>query len=206
MKKVIIISLLFTVPFQICFAGIFYSNIVVTSTEKEPLEKVLSELDVTAYYTFQNSQGVIYEKTIDTQDILYGRKLSRELSEKLNTVTVYTTNHDSDVLFVYIFKNGRMLFAYNSNPGYFSGDDLLPEIIDMDVLLDEFTDVEKEALIHVLRSEEIFVEEIHWGLCDLFGLPVYSIGLGYDYLNYVEDNEMAEIEKEFNIQFEKTEK
>lgn len=206
MKRGFVLLLLFLISAGSCFAGIFYSNIVVFAVEKDDLETVLSELDLTAYYTIQDYQGVVYEKIIDTQDTFYGIELSKTLSEKLGAVTVYTTNHDSDVLLIYIFKNGGLLFSYNSNPGYFTGEYIPPEISRIDTLLNEFISVDKEALIWILTSEEIFAEDIHWNLFELLRLPFYTIGLGYDYLNYIEDDEIAEIEKEYGIQFKKIEK
>ncbi len=127
MKKVCAILILLLIPAFSCFAGSFYSNIVVLSVESEKLIPVLLQMGITAYYVIKDRIGVIFEEKIDEQDIEYGAGLTSVLSKKLNTTAIYTTNHDSDVLYINIHKNGQEIFSYDSAPDYFEGGDTPPQ-------------------------------------------------------------------------------
>jgi hypothetical protein len=202
MKKIVIILALLVIPVFSCFAGSFYSNIVVLSVENEKLLSVLLQMSIAAYYIYKDKITVIFEQKIDEQDIEYGINLTKDLSEKLNAITIYTTNHDSDILIIHIYKNGEELFFYDSAPGYFEGEDLPPKIEYIDGLLSEYKNIDKDELVNILNSEEVFADDLHGKIVEILNLPTYSIGLGYNYI--VEEKE--EVEKIYKIKIEKIEK
>jgi hypothetical protein len=201
MKKIAIFLALLLIPTFSCFAGSFYSNIVVLSVNAENFVPSLLQMGITAYYVLKNNIGVIFEDKIDEQSIEYGAILSKNISTIFNSITVYTTIHDSDVVFMYIYKNGQLIFSYNSAPGYFNGDDLPPQIENIDKLLLEYKDIDKEEFINVLNSNEIFADDLHGDIARILDLPPYSVGFGYTYLNDIDERNY--FEEEFNVKVER---
>jgi hypothetical protein len=202
MKKLIIILALLLIPAFSCFAGSFYSNIVLLPFESEKVLPLLLQMGITAYYAFKNKAGVIFEKRIEKQDVDYGIKLITELSQKLQTTAIYTTVYDSDVLLMYICKNAQPIFFYNSAPGYDNNPDLPPQIEYLDKLLLEYKNINKEELVNILNSREVFAENLHYKIANLLNLPPYSVQVGY---NYLKENEITEeLENIHSIKFEKT--
>jgi hypothetical protein len=159
-------------------------------------------MGLTAYYVHKDKISVIFERKIDEQDIDYGTSLTKGLSEKLNSITIYTTNHDGDILIMYIYKNGEQLFYYNSDPGYFDGEDLPPQMEYIDKLLLEYKNVDKTEFINILNSEEVFADDLHSKIAEILNLPTYSIGLGYNSITM----EREEMEKFYKIKIEEIEK
>jgi hypothetical protein len=203
MKKFIIFLVLLAIPTVSCFAGSFYSNIVILSIENEKILPVLLQMGLTAYYIFKNGTAVVFEEKIDGQDIKYGMNLTAKLSKILNTIAIYSINHDSDVLAIIIFKNGQLIFLYNSDPGYFAGEDIPPQIEKLDELLLEYKNIDKNEFMNILTAEEVFADDIHKKIVELLDLPPYSVGYGY---NYIEEAETRKyIENEYKIKIEKIE-
>ncbi|MDR2922204.1 MAG: hypothetical protein LBU85_02535 [Treponema sp.] len=205
MKKYFIVLLLLVIPVFSCFAGSFYSNIVILSAESEKILPVLINMGITAYYIIKNNSCTIYEEKIDEQNLGYGIKLTAELSKKLNTTAVYSTNHDSDVFIMYIYRNGQEIFFYNSNPDYFEGSDTIqPQIKNMDKLLIEYKNINKAEFTGILTSEETFSEDIHRKIAALLNLPEYSVDYGFMAFDYMDESETKELEEEYGIQIKKT--
>ena len=202
MKKVCAVLILLLIPAFSCFAGSFYSNIVVLSVESEKLIPVLLQMGITAYYVIKDRIGVIFEEKIDEQDIEYGAGLTSVLSKKLNTTAIYTTNHDSDVLYINIYKNGQEIFSYDSAPDYFEGGDTPPVISDIDKFLSEYENIDKQDFLNVLNSEEVFADDLHYKIAEKLSLPVYSVGLGYNFLSEAGEEEIRELENEYSIKVE----
>lgn len=199
MKKVFSILILLLIPALSCFAGSFYSNIVVLSTEAEKFIPVLVQMGIAAYYVLKDKTAVIFEEKIDEQDIEYGTGLTSELSIKLNTMAIYTTNHDSDVLYISVYKNGQELFSYDSAPDYFEGGSTPPEINGIDRLLSEYKNIDKQDFLDVLNSEEVFADDLHFKIVEKLSLPDYSVGLGYNYFTDMGAEEIQKIEHEYGI-------
>jgi hypothetical protein len=203
MKKIMIILVLMVIPAFSCFAGSFYSNIVILSVEAEKILPILLQMGITAYYVMKNKICVIYENRIDEQDIGYGLKLTAELSQKLNSTAIYSTNHDSDVLIMYIYKNGQEIFLYNSNPEYFGDENMPLSMNKVDKLLLEYENINKEEFLEILNTEETFSEDIHYKIAEKLNLPEYSVNYGFNIINYMDEAELGEIESEYEIKIEK---
>jgi hypothetical protein len=201
MKKFIIFLALLAIPTISCFAGSFYSNIVILSIKNEKVLPVLLQMGLTAYYVFKNDITVVFEEKIDEQDIEYGMSLTAKLSKDLNTIAVYSINHDSDVLVIDIYKNGQLIFLYNSDPGYFTDEDIPPQIEKIDELLMEYKNIDKNEFMDILTTEEVFADDIHIKIVELLVLPPYSVGYGYNYIEEVETREY--MENEYKIKIEK---
>ena len=195
MKKALLFCLLFVFPAFLGFAGSFYSNIVVLTENTNNLLSIVSQLGIVAYCIIKNKWGIIFEQKIDEQDISYGKYLTKNISQKTNGIVIYTTNHDSDILIVYMYKNGEEIFSYNSDPGYFVNKEIEPEIIGIENLLNEFKEIDKKSIIDLLNVKEIFSESIHSKLINLINLPLYSMW-GYSVIENTNEETIHEIEQE----------
>jgi hypothetical protein len=173
--------------------------------ETEKILPILIQMGITAYYVIKNEICVLYEKRIDDQDIEYGLRLTVELSQKLNSTVIYSTNHDSDVLIIYIYKNGQEIFFYNSAPEYFEGGNMPPSINNLDKLLLEW-DINKDDFINILNTEEIFSEDIHYKIVERLNLPEYSVNFGFNVIEYMGETEINRIESHYEIKVEKIER
>ena len=208
MKKAIIAVAILCIPLFSCFAGGFYSNIVLLVDDpKKIIGTVLLLImkELKAYYVsdFEKKSMVLYEEKLDDQNIKEGFKLAYSLSKSSKSITVYTTSHDGDVLVMIILKNGESLFAYNSNPGYFNGEDIPPMIKDIDKLLLEYKDVNREDLLAVLESTDLSSEDIHKQIVELLHLPGYSVDLGYQTLIHMDEQDKIELGNEYGIKITK---
>jgi len=83
MKKIVFVLVLLLVP-SLCFAGSFYTNIVVLSVGAEKFVPLLLQAGVTAYYVLKDNTAVIFEKRLDDQNIEYGAKLTKTFLIFLN--------------------------------------------------------------------------------------------------------------------------
>jgi len=203
MKKIVFFTVLSVSPFFPCFAGSFYSNIVVLSADVQNFHEILTQMDINAYYVLKDSVAVIYEENIDDQDIKYGMKLSKNISKIFNSIAVYTTVHDSDIVLMYVYKNDNLIFLYDSMPGYFNGEDIPPRIRFLDKLIEVFPFVSKEEMLNVLTTsiDELFAEELHERIINLLELPLFSVGFGYNFLN--DTDERRYFEDDFQVRVDK---
>jgi hypothetical protein len=203
MKKILILLLL-VIPASSCFAGSFYSNIVVLSNEITKILPILFQTgSIAAYYIIKDNTCVIYEKKLDEQDIGHGLKVTAALSQQLNTTVIYSTNHDSDVFLMYIYKNGKEIFLYNSDPEYFEGEKLLPSMNKVDKLLPEYRNIKKDDFFFFFYTKETFSEDIYYKIAEKLNLPEYSVNYGYNIIEYMDEDELSEMEDEYEIKIEK---
>jgi len=200
MKKWAFFLVLLIIPAFSCFAGSFYSNIVVLSVDVQNFVTILLQMGITSYYVLTNNIAVIYEKRLDDQDTDYGINLTKNITKNFNSITVYTTIHDSDIVLMYIYKNDELIFLYNSKPGYFNGKDIPPKIENIDKLLEEFPFVTKEEIMNVLTSDETFADDLHKNIVEILKLPLHSVGFGYNYINDIEERKY--FENTFNVKIE----
>jgi hypothetical protein len=203
MKKILIILALLVIPSVSCFAGSFYGNIVILSIEAEKIVPILLQMGLTAYYVIKNKICVLYENRIDEQDIGYGLKLTAELSQQLNSTVIYSTNHDSDVLVMYIYKNGQEIFLYNSNPEFFGDENMPSSMNNPEKILLEYDNINKKEFLEILNTEETFSEDIHYKIVEKLNLPEYSVNYGFNIIKYMDKAALSELENEYEIKIVK---
>ena len=206
MKRSILIFLFIIIPVFSCFAGSFYSNIVIISQNSENLQSIISGLGITAYYIIKNGFCLLFEQKIDEQDTNYGQNLSKLISKEIDGIVLYTTNHDSDILLIYMYKNGSEIFSYDSNPGYFEGKEMEPKIFGIENILNEFIEINKVDLTNVLENEELFSDNIHLKFLKLLkfsGELINFCFFGYTIIEYDKDN-IEKIEQKYNINIQKS--
>ena len=204
MKKIFFIFSLLLLGTATCFAGSFYSNLVVVSTEGSLLASFLAGFGGFSAYVAskQGKHSVVYEKTIDEQNIEYGMFFASYLSETFHTTTIYATVHDSDILLLYFFRDGEQLFFYHSDPGYFIGKETPPVIDGIDELIAAFPAINRKVFLETLTDTDLDAEDIHEKIIALIDLPLWSLGIGYQQFEVQEDL-IEELQEEFGIEIKK---
>lgn len=165
--------------------GNFYVNFCVRTTNRDGVITALQQANRTAYISnVPEKYIVVCDKEADTQDdneiLNVGKLLSRELSAP----TLGVLNHDDDILCYWLFENGVVTATYNSCP------DCLGEVVEADnpnipYLCSVFG---MPALVDTLEEilegddEEIFAIEIHEALAEALQLPLWSVGIGFNYI------------------------
>jgi hypothetical protein len=173
--------------------GSFYTNITLRSHQARIIE-LLEREDRTAYVTpTTNGCTVVYDKECEEQDTDVLQELAALLSRELQCVAFAVLNHDDDVLAYWLYENGAPTDQYDSTPDYFSEDaegDALPSGGDAYRLCRAFGVMQNVAEVEdVLRtptfSEDehyVFASSRHADLVEALGMPSFSVGLGYRYI------------------------
>ncbi len=162
--------------------GNFYVNFGVRSSDLSKTVAALRQAGRVAYIAPPaNNILVVYDRDSDTQDESEIVKVGGLLSESVSSAVLAVLNHDDDVLCYWLFEQGRIIDSYNSAPGYFEGDDVLPTSSDVERLCEAFDSpgVFDEVQANLQWSEYAFVVEQHQELVELLGLPDASVGSGY---------------------------
>ncbi len=173
--------------------GNFYTNITLRSHQARIIE-LLEREERTAYVTPTVSGcTVVCDHESDEQDTDVLQELAALLSRELSCVAFAVLNHDDDVLLYWLYENGHLTDQYDSTPNYFSeneNEDALPSGGDAYRLCHAFGVMQNVAEVEdVLRtpsfSEDehyLFAIERHADLVEALGVPLFSVGLGYTYI------------------------
>src|SRR5258708_3151305 len=104
--------------------GSFYVNFSVKSTNQSVIRTALQQARRTAMVSPSiDGYTVVYDRGADTQDDAEILAVGTLLSQGVAAPTLAVLNHDDDILYYWLFENGTLTDTYNSNPGYFYGED-----------------------------------------------------------------------------------
>lgn len=131
----------------------------------------------------------VYDEATEDQDSAKLDALGKRLSMATATPTVTVLVHDSDVLMLALFRDGKCVDRVNSNPGYCSS--RTPTKAERerasgnaakwtDVLADG---VQPDRLTVTWSAEKLFAEETLAKTATLIACPMDRIGVGYRYLD-----------------------
>lgn len=184
------------------FAGSFYANITLVGAKKSDVVELLKNSECDYYITDTlNNKIVIYDNQSEMNPE-FGLRLSWEISKKLNCITIFSAVYDSDLLKIKAFNNGKKLFYYNSDPGLDSGMESNPVIKDVEQFLKALNCPEKQLALEVILNDTsekyIFEDERHTDIVNMLGLPAFSAGLGYNYIN-ADSDVLKNFEKEYGV-------
>jgi hypothetical protein len=180
--------------------GNFYTNITLRSHQARILD-ILEREERSAYVTpTVNGCTVVCDQECDEQDTDVLQELAALLSRELACVTFAVLNHDDDILAYWLYENGHLSDQYDSTPNYFSDDedeDALPSGGDAHRLCRAFGVMQNVAEVEdVLRTPSfsegehyLFAVDRHADLVEALGVPLFSVGLGYA---YVENDELPD--------------
>ncbi len=164
--------------------GSFYTNVTLArATPQATLDALGSRRALLAGV---GERVLVFDKACESQDPQVLAALCAELSSRVGCAALGASNHDDDVLMLFLFNDGRPVTDYNSCPGYFGGDERPPSVVDAAALCKAFG-VEQAAsrLAAILASEDddmLFATDRHQAVVDALGLPTASVGFGFEYL------------------------
>lgn len=129
---------------------------------------------------------VVFDEESDAQDTDAIATVAATLSERLSCPVLAVLNHDDDILWYELYRNGEKLDDYNSTPTYFSTDPEAepapPAGGNAPVLCEIFggNPAEVEA---ILRTDPfdgyVFAVERHAALVKALGISDYGVGTSY---------------------------
>jgi len=179
--------------------GNFYTNITVHGPTQDKVADALSEMDRTAYVSpTVGGYTIVYDAECDDQDTEIIGRLTADLSRQLECAAIALLNHDDDVLWYQLYKNGELVDEYNSAPDYFEpeAEPSGPAGGDAAKLMQAFGGAaDTKELEKVLRISSLdddgytFEYERHQALARLLGMPPFGVGRGF---NYIHDGELPE--------------
>src|SRR4051794_9502709 len=100
--------------------GLFYANLTVYPPTREALLGLLRQLGRTAFLgPTAHGYTAVFDQANDGQDFGDIERLGCEVTGRLSCSALAAVLHDDDVLFLWLFREGRVLDTYDSLPGYF---------------------------------------------------------------------------------------
>jgi hypothetical protein len=180
--------------------GLFYTNMTLYRPIRESVLAVLRQQRRVAFLSpTVEGHTVVYDQIIDEEDANAIEGLGRTLTAELACSALAASLHDDDVLYLWLFHNGRVRDRYDSCPGYYDPDatrSVPPMGGNSKLLCKKFDRLERqervEQLLRVDLLEETHPEmqrelQRHQLLATELGMPKSVAGLGYSAIagNYV---------------------
>lgn len=100
--------------------GLFYSNLTVFRPVRTALRAELRRLKREAYLSPTiRRHTVVFDKAMEEQDGKVIERLGKAVTKALSCSALAAVLHDDDVLYLWLFDNGRVRDRYDSCPSYF---------------------------------------------------------------------------------------
>ena len=169
--------------------GNFYTNIVVRGSKAPTAIAALR--DRKAFVAVVEDTTFVYDERCDSQNVDEIRKLARHLSKECRAPALAALNHDDDVLWLALARDGTIVDVYESNPGFERGSSEPPAIANLDALCEAFDASQVKGDIEALLRGTDFTFEVqrHQQLLDLLGIDGSAGTMGF---NYVWEGELQE--------------
>jgi hypothetical protein len=160
--------------------GAFYSSVMVLDSDPERIAAVCSR---PAYMVSDERVTVVFAAADDEGggDISEG-----SLSAAVNAVTLSVLVHDSDLLALMIHRGGEMLLqgCVPDPAEYFGMDDDEPlQELTGSAIVSLLGRGDARAVDSALSDEDASAEDRHEAVLSALGLPIWSVGFGYRYLD-----------------------
>lgn len=169
--------------------GSFYVNVTVRGPTQED---VIAAVGERAAYVSQTVAGctLILDESCESQLEAEIITFAAVLSYRLHCPAFSAFVHDDDIFVYWLHRDGALLDIYNSNPGAFAPPGMTftgPVGGNASLLASTFEVAESASLSAALQAPhgaEKYVLETsrHRDLAEALGLPPFSAGLGYHYL------------------------
>jgi hypothetical protein len=171
--------------------GNFYVSMTARGTEQDQVLTTLRKLGRKAFVLPTiNGFTTFCDARAETQDPRAIEELAKEVSRDLGCPIFCVLNHDDDVLWYGLYRQGELLDEYNSSSGYVVGHlgalktesaETLCKI--MGIARPEVV-ARVEAVLRKSKGGDGYIFEVdrHAALVEAMGLPNTSVGTGYHYL------------------------
>jgi hypothetical protein len=168
--------------------GSFYTNITLRGPHQDQIVEALTRQGNRAYVSpTVNEFTVVCDKQCDTQDTAIIHSLAASLSARFECPALAVLNHDDDILWYRLYERGQLVDEYDSSPGCFKGKTSKPAGGNAARLCALMGSQNVEAVASVLHKAQgikgyIFAIQRHEDLARALGIPIFTVGLGYEYI------------------------
>jgi hypothetical protein len=168
--------------------GSFYTNITLRGPHQDQIVEALTRQGNRAYVSPTVSGfTVVYDERCDTQDTDFMHSLAASLSAQFECPALAVLNHDDDILWYRLYERGQLVDEYDSTPGYFEGKRSTPSGGNAAKLCELMGDQNVEIVTSILRKAQgakgyVFAVQRHEDLASALGIPIFTVGSGYEYI------------------------
>lgn len=158
--------------------GNFYSNITLSTDQRDKVVQFLNKKKTTAYVHAEEGFVCVFPKS---DEVLF--PLAEKLSSQFKCLSLAVMNHDDSMLLYQLFRDGEFVDDYNSFPGHFSGVEEPPSGGDAKALCRAYgQDFASSAVEEVLRKCYTFELNRHDAIVAKLELPYCTVGGGFTYI------------------------
>jgi hypothetical protein len=171
--------------------GLFYSNMTVYRPLQPRIAAALRKFERDAFISpTVDGHTVIFDQEIESQAPDVIEQLGIELTRELNCSALSAVLHDDDVLYLWLFENGRTRDRYDSLPQYFDADAEPgpPEGGNSELLCRAFDRTDRREKVERLLRANLLEDKLpvvagelerHQALAVELGLPSFVAGLTF---------------------------
>lgn len=170
--------------------GLFYSNLTVYPPPRPALLAELRRLRLAAFVSpTVDGHTVVFERAMDEQSPRAIERLGRAVTGALSCSALAAVLHDDDVLYLWLFRDGRVRDRYDSSPAYFEPrSDHRPPEGDARLICAAFGRPDRRERVERLLRADLLREELpgvpgererHAALATELGTPPFVAGVCY---------------------------
>jgi len=172
--------------------GLFYANLTVYRPQRSALLTELRRLRREAFVSpTVHGHTVVFDKAIDEQDTRAIERLGQAVTKALSCSALVGALHDDDVLYLWLFENGKIRDRYDSSPAYFDphcSQPRPPEGGNAKLICRAFDSPDRQERVEQLLRADLLEGKLpgipgelerHAALAAELGLPRFVAGLGY---------------------------
>jgi hypothetical protein len=171
--------------------GLFYANLTVYRPKRAALLAALRLLEREAFVSPTiHGHTVLFDKAMDEQDGKAIEGLGKAVTKALSCAALAAVLHDDDVLYMWLFQNGRVRDRYDSSPAYFDphSDHKPPAGGNAKAICKAFDRSDRVDRVTQLLGANLLEEELpgvpgeferHAALAAELGMPLFVAGVCY---------------------------
>jgi len=154
--------------------GNFYTNVSLRNATAVAAADAMRELNRDAFVVQCGNDAVVFDKETDDQDTEILAALAEHLAVNLNSTAFAVLNHDDDILWFQVYHGSELVAEYCNRGGPWTKVEALCGIWGANASrLSVWLALHRPYLFQVWRHEK---------LVRLLGLPIASVGSGYNYI------------------------
>jgi hypothetical protein len=157
--------------------GNFYTNVILRTIDRQAVITHMRDHGRACFVSSTSREfTTVYDRLCEDQDLDHLETLAVELSSRFHCAALAVLNHDDDVLWIGLVRDGEWITRYSSDR-IWSGNAWQ--------LAREFKAVGLLPLVWFLMRWPIVLFEVwrHSAMASVLGIPKVSVGFGYDYLS-----------------------